>query len=224
MPFFASFVVTNLSLAGRKETNGNNQRSTFRVLSDGFSIFVAMGTLTAFNLEHVTAILSRTPASLDALLRGLPDFWTHNNEGKGTWTAFDIVGHLIFADRTDWMPRLRRILNDGESVPFDPFDRLGQARESQGKTLDQLLTEFVEVRDGCIKELQTLNLKSPDFERRGKHPALGTVSVSELLATWAVHDLNHLHQLSRVMARQYQDTVGPFKAYLGVLHCDAHGA
>jgi DinB family protein len=134
------------------------------------------------------------------------------------------VGHLIFADRTDWMPRLRRILNDGESVPFDPFDRVGQVRESQGKTLDQLLIEFTEVRDGCIKELQSLNLQSPDFERRGKHPALGTVSASELLATWAVHDLNHLHQLSRVMARQYQDAVGPFKAYLGVLHCDGHGA
>ena len=178
----------------------------------------------ALHLEHITAVLARTPASLDALLRGLPEFWTHRNEGGDTWTAFDIVGHLIFADRTDWMPRLRRILKDGEAVPFDPFDRFGQTRESQGKTLDQLLIEFAKVRHECLMELQALNLQRLDLERRGKHPALGAVSASELLATWAVHDLNHIHQLSRVMAYQYQHEVGPFKAYLGVLHCDGHGA
>ena len=188
------------------------------------SIFRAMDTVTACNLEYVTAVLGRTPASLEALLRGLPEFWTHRNEGNDTWTAFDIVGHLIFADRTDWMPRLRRILNDGESVPFDPFDRLGQVRESYGKTLEQLLTEFGALRDACLKQLRGLNLQPRDLERRGRHPALGRVSASELLATWAVHDLNHIHQLSRVMAHQYQDAVGPFKAYLGVLHCEAHGA
>lgn len=183
-----------------------------------------MGTLAAFNLEYVIAVLSRTPASLSALLRGLPEFWTRSNEGGDTWSAFDIVGHLIFADRTDWMPRLGRILTDGESVPFDPFDRLGQVRESQGKTLDQLLTEFAAVREKCLKELQGLNLQTTDLERRGRHPALGAVSAAELLATWAVHDLNHIHQLSRVMAHQYEHAVGPFKAYLGVLHCSAHGA
>jgi hypothetical protein len=183
-----------------------------------------MATVTAFNLEYVTAVLARTPASLDALLRGLPEFWTHRNEGNDTWSAFDIVGHLIFADRTDWMPRLRRILTDGESVPFDPFDRLGQVRESRGKTLDQLLAQFAEIRQECLKELESLNLQSEDLHRSGRHPALGVVAASELLATWAVHDLNHLHQLSRVMAHQCQDAVGPFKAYLGVLHCDAHGA
>ena len=183
-----------------------------------------MPTPTAFKLEYVTAVLSRTPASLDALLRGLPEFWTHHNEGGHTWSAFDIVGHLIFADRTDWMPRLRRIFEYGESVPFDPFDRLGQVQESQGKALDQLLTEFAKGRDVCLRELQGLNLQPTDLERRGKHPALGSVSASQLLRTWAVHDLNHLHQLSRVMAHQYEDQVGPFKAYLGVLHCDAHGA
>ena len=183
-----------------------------------------MDTSPSFDLGYISAVLSRTPASLDALLRGLPEFWTHRNEGGDTWTAFDIVGHLIFADRTDWMPRLRRILNDGEAVPFDPFDRMGQVRESRGKTLDQLLTEFSRVRRECLNELQSLNLQPRDLERRGRHPALGLVSASELLATWAVHDLNHLHQLSRVMAHQYQGAVGPFKAYLGVLHCHAHGA
>lgn len=183
-----------------------------------------MATLSAFNLDYVTAVLARTPSSLDALLRGLPEFWTRRNEGGDTWTAFDIVGHLIFADRTDWMPRLRRILKDGEHVAFDPFDRLGQVRESQGKTLDQLLTEFAEVREQCLTELKGLNLQATDLDRRGRHPALGAVTASELLATWAVHDLNHIHQLSRVMAHQYEHAVGPFKAYLGVLHCDAHGA
>lgn len=183
-----------------------------------------MDTSASFDLEYITAVLRRTPASLDALLRGLPEFWTHGNEGEGTWTAFDIVGHLIFADRTDWMPRLRRILSDGESIPFDPFDRQGQVRESHGKTLDRLLTELAEVRGKCLEELRALNLQPRDLEHRGRHPALGAVSASELLATWAVHDLNHLHQLSRVMAHQYQGEVGAFKAYLGVLHCDAHGA
>jgi len=183
-----------------------------------------MDTASSSDLQYITAVLARTPASLDALLRGLPEFWTHRNEGEGTWNAFDIVGHLIFADRTDWMPRIRRILNEGGSVPFDPFDRMGQVRESQGKTLDQLLTEFAEVRKECLGELKALNLQTTDLERRGRHPALGAVSASELLATWAVHDLNHLHQLARVMAHQYQGEVGAFKAYLGVLHCDAHGA
>lgn len=195
-----------------------------RVLSDVCSIFVVMATVTAFHLENITAVLARTPPCLDALLRGLPEFWTHRNEGNNTWNAFDIVGHLIFADRTDWMPRLRRILKDSESIPFDPFDRQGQVRESQGKTLDQLLAEFAEVRGRCINDLRALDLQPADLERRGKHPALGPVSAAQLLSTWAVHDLNHLHQLSRVMAHQYQDEVGPFKAYLGVLHCDAHGA
>jgi len=169
-----------------------------------------MATVPALHLEYITAVLARTPASLDALLRGLPEFWTHRNEGGETWTAFDIVGHLIFADRTDWMPRLRRILNDGEAVPFDPFDRFGQIRESQGKTLAQLLTEFAKVRHECLMELQALNLQAQDLDRRGKHPALGALSASELLAMWAVHDLNHIHQLSRVMAYQYQNEVGPF--------------
>ena len=183
-----------------------------------------MQTAKAFDLDRTLCILTRTPASLDALLRGLPDFWVHQNEGKDTWTAFGIVGHLIFADRTDWMPRLRRILEHGEQVAFDSFDRLGQVGASRGKTLDQLLSEFAQVRSECLAELRKLNLVPQDLENCGKHPALGRVSASELLATWAVHDLNHLHQLSRVMAHQYRDSTGPFHAYLGVLHCNGHGA
>ena len=183
-----------------------------------------MQTAEAFDLERTVSILTRTPASVDALLRGLPDFWVHQNEGKDTWTPFGIIGHLIFADRTDWMPRLARILEHGEQIPFEPFDRLGQVKASHGKTLDQLLSEFAQVRSECLVDLRKLDLQPQDLEKRGKHPALGTVTASELLATWAVHDLNHLHQLSRVMAHQYRNSTGPFQAYLGVLHCQGHGA
>ena len=188
------------------------------------SIFQRMQTAEAFALDRTLSILTRTPASVDALLRGLPDFWVQQNEGNDTWTPFGIVGHLIFADRTDWMPRLLRILEHGEQVAFDPFDRFGQVQASQGKTLDQLLSEFAAVRSECLVQLRELDLRPRDLERRGRHPALGTVKASELLATWAVHDLNHLHQLSRVMAHQYRDCTGPFQAYLGVLHCNGHGA
>lgn len=181
-----------------------------------------MKTSTAFSFPETIAVLSRTPATLDALLRGLPDVWTNRNEGSETWTAFDIVGHLLFADRTDWLPRTRVILETGETRAFDPFDRVGQVRESQGKSLEQLLDEFTRVRDESLTALRAFNLQPRDFDRRGRHPALGTVTLSELLATWAVHDLTHLHQLTRVMAHQYRDAVGPFGAYLGVLHCGGH--
>jgi DinB superfamily len=134
------------------------------------------------------------------------------------------VGHLIAGERNDWMPRARVILEKGEARPFDPFDRFAQARESQGKSLDQLLDEFARLRRENLAALQALNLQKEDFTRRGTHPALGPVTLEELLATWAVHDLTHLHQLSRVMAHQYRETVGPWSAYLGVLHCAGHSA
>jgi len=169
-------------------------------------------------------LLTRTPATLNALLRGLPEIWTHSNEGKDTWSAFDIVGHLNSAERHDWMPRVRRILESGGARPFDPFDRFAQKRESEGKTLEQLLDDFSRLRSESLGALQALNLQSADFARRGIHPSFGTVTLSELLATWAVHDLTHLHQLSRVMAHQYQEAVGPWSAFLGVLKCSGHSA
>jgi len=187
-----------------------------------------METLTEFNLAEAIAILTRTPATLNALLRGLPDVWTLRNEGRNeaedTWSAFDIVGHLIAGERTDWMPRARIILEKGEARPFDPFDRFAQAKESQGKSLEQLLDEFARLRSENVAALQALNLQPEDLARRGRHPVLGVVTLSQLLATWAVHDLTHLHQLSRVMAHQYRDAVGPWSAYLGVLHCAGHSA
>jgi len=183
-----------------------------------------MASLTEFSLAEVIAILSRTPASVDALLRGLPDTWVRGNEGKDTWSAFDIVGHLVFAERTDWMPRLRTVLENGEARPFDPFDRFAQLKENQNKSLEQLLDAFVRLRSENLAALEALNLQHEDLTRRGRHPALGVVTLSELLATWAVHDLNHVHQLSRVMAHQYRETVGPWSAYLGVLQCTGHSA
>jgi DinB superfamily len=183
-----------------------------------------MTSPTNFNPTEAIALLSRTPATLDALLRGMPDIWAHSNEGQDTWSAFDIVGHLLAGERTDWMPRLRIILENGETRQFDPFDRFAQSRESQGKSLEQLLDEFTHLRNESLTSLQALNLQRQDFSRRGRHPALGTVTLSQLLATWAVHDLTHLHQLSRVMAYQYRDAVGPWSAYLGVLQCNGHSA
>jgi hypothetical protein len=183
-----------------------------------------MSSSTEFSLAEAVAVLTRTPAALDALLRGLPNSWVYCNEGKDTWSAFDIVGHLIVGERTDWMPRARIILDHGEARPFDPFDRFAQERESQGKSLEQLLDEFARLRKENLAALRELNLQSEDLTRRGRHPALGSVTLSELLATWAVHDLTHLHQLSRVMADQYRDVVGPWKAYLGVLQCNGHSA
>jgi len=183
-----------------------------------------MAGLSRFNLADIIAVLTHTPATLDALLHGLPDTWVRGNEGKDTWSAFDIVGHLIYGERTDWMPRVRIILQNGEARPFDPFDRFAQFKESEGKSLEELLDDFARLRRENLAALQALNLQPTDFTRRGKHPALGVVTLSELLATWAVHDLTHVHQLSRVMAHQYRDAVGPWSAYLGVLQCDGHSA
>lgn len=175
-------------------------------------------------LPLTLTLLSRTPATLNALLRDLPQEWTHRNEGEGTWTAFDVVGHLIHGERTDWMPRAKRILEFGETRVFEPFDRLAQQRESQGKSMPQLLDEFARLRADNLRELKALNLQPKDLERRGKHPALGVVTLDELLATWAVHDMTHLHQISRLMAHQYREATGPWSKYLGVLQCAGHGS
>lgn len=176
------------------------------------------------NLDHTIAFLTRTPAALDALLRDLPEAWTFQNEGEGTWSAFDVVGHLIHAERTDWIPRARIILQFGETRTFEPFDRRAQERESQGKSLGQLLDEFDHFRSEKLDELRALNLRPQDLERRGRHPALGVVTLSELLAAWVAHDLTHLHQISRIMAYQYRAAVGPWSAYLGVLLCAGHSS
>jgi DinB superfamily len=177
-----------------------------------------------FSLPNTIALLARTPAALDALLCDLPEAWTLANEGGKSWSAFDVVGHLIYADREDWMPRARTILQHGEAQAFAPFDRQGHVRESQGKSLEQLLDEFAKLRAEKLSELSGLNLQPEDLERRGRHPALGVVTLSELLATWAVHDMTHVHQISRILAQQYRKATGPFSAYLGVLQCAGHSS
>lgn len=176
------------------------------------------------NLEHTIALLTRTPATLNALLRDLPEAWTHSNEGETTWSPFDIVGHLIHGEHTDWMPRVKTILRLGESKAFEPFDREAFKRESKNKSLPELLDEFAQARSKSLDELCSFNLQPKDLDRRGKHPALGVVTLSQLLATWAAHDLTHLHQISRVMAHQYRDSVGPWSKFLGVLECTGHSA
>ena len=176
------------------------------------------------DLEQTVALLSRTPAALDALLRDLPGPWTLTNEGEGTWSPFDVVAHLIHAEREDWIPRAKVILQFGESQPFPPFDREGNFGESRGKSLDELLDEFARARAESLIELSAFNLGPEDMEKQGRHPALGTVTLSNLLATWAAHDLTHLHQIARVMACQYREAVGPWSAFLGVMQCAGHSA
>ena len=187
-------------------------------------IYLDMANLTEFRLAESIAVLTRTPATLNAMLRGMPEIWVRRNEGKDTWNALDIVGHLIVGERTDWLPRVRIIMENGEARPFDAFDRFAQSKETQDKwvEIDQLLGDFACLRTENLTALRALNLQPEDLARRGRHPALGVVTLSELLATWAVHDLTHLHQLSRVMAHQYRDAVGPWIAYLGVLQCAGH--
>jgi DinB superfamily len=176
------------------------------------------------NLENTISLLTRTPAALSALLGDLPETWTKRNEGDNTWSAFDVVGHLIHGERADWMPRAKIVLQFGETQVFEPFDRWGHVRESEGKSLGQLLDEFARLRSENLVELRGLHLQPEDFERRGRHPALGVVTLSELLATWAAHDLTHLHQISRIMAHQYRQAVGPWSRFLGVLQCAGHSS
>lgn len=177
----------------------------------------------AYNPADTIALLERTPAALNALLRDLPESWTNRNEGQGTFTVSDVIGHLIHADKADWLPRAHRILEHGESKAFDVFDRWGHLNECRGKSLPQLLDEFAHIRSVCLDELRALNLQPVQFELNGSHPSLGPVKLSELLATWAAHDLTHLHQISRILAGRYREEVGPFAAFLGVLECNGHG-
>ena len=170
-----------------------------------------------FDLINGVAILERTPATFRALLAGLPDAWVRSTEGPDTFSPFDNVGHLIHGERTDWIPRARIILAQGADRRFEPYDRFAQFRESEGRTLDDLLSEFAELRARNIAALQAMNLTDRELALEGEHPALGVVTLRQLLATWVAHDLGHIAQTARVMAKQYRDAVGPWRAYLPVL-------
>lgn len=168
------------------------------------------------HMQDALAILERTPSAINALLNGLPDTWTRATEGEGTWSPYDVIGHLIHGERDDWMKRARHILS-GDTRPFTPFDRTAQFTESAGKSLDELLATFAELRSRNVAELLAMNLDESDLERTGRHPEFGDVTLRQLLATWVVHDLDHVAQISRTMAKVYTEAVGPWQAYLSIL-------
>ncbi|HEY0098702.1 MAG TPA: DinB family protein [Pyrinomonadaceae bacterium] len=170
-----------------------------------------------FQLDHATEILRRTPATLNSLLRRLPQKWSLANEGVDTWTPFDVVGHLVHGEETDWIPRARLILEYGESRPFEPFNRYAMFEKSRGKSLSDLLDRFEQLRGESLQELEAMNLKPEMLGKRGMHPELGVVTLSQLLSTWVVHDLGHIDQIVRVMAKQYSEAVGAWQTYLPVL-------
>lgn len=170
-----------------------------------------------FTLHHSLEILERTPDVLHAMLHELSADWTMPNEGPDTWSAYDIVGHLIHGEKTDWIPRMEIILSGKPDRTFEPFDRFAQFENSKGKSLAQLLEEFKTLRHQNIAKLRATNLANNNLTLTGTHPAFGEVTLSQLLATWTVHDLNHIAQIARVMAKQYKTEVGPWEAYLGVL-------
>ena len=170
------------------------------------------------NLLHATEILSRTPAVLNSLLSNLSTEWIMANEGDETWSPFDVLGHLIHGERTDWIPRIKLILQSGESEPFETFDRFAQFEESKGKSSAELLKTFAELRTQSLTILASLNITTEDLEKLGMHPQLGIVRLEQLHATWVAHDLSHLTQITRTMAKQYGEAVGPWEAYLSVLN------
>lgn len=170
-----------------------------------------------FDLPAGVAVLERTPHALRALLAGLPPAWTDATEGPETWSPYVIVGHLIHGERTDWVPRARLILAQGPQRRFAPYDRFAQFRESQGKSLADLLDEFARLRAENLVTLAGWRLTDAELALAGEHPEFGAVTLRQLLATWVAHDLGHVAQTTRVMAKQYRDAVGPWRAYLSVM-------
>jgi hypothetical protein len=170
-----------------------------------------------FRLDQAKEVLKRTPATLNTLLRDLPPEWAASNEGTDSWSPFDVVGHLIHGEEVDWIPRAKLILEHGEGRPFEPFDRFAMVEASRGKSLGELLDTFERLRGESMRELEGMNLTTELLGRRGMHPELGLVTLSQLLSTWVVHDLGHVGQVVRVMAKQYSEAVGAWRAYLPIL-------
>lgn len=170
-----------------------------------------------FRFDEALPVLRRTPGVLRTLLLELPPAWTDAMEGPGTWSPFDIVGHLIHGERTDWMPRIEHILRHGDTVPFPVFDREAMFSASRGLSIGELVDTFDRLRAESLARLSALELTDADLARRGRHPEFGVVTMGQHLATWVAHDLGHIGQVVRVMARQYSDAVGPWRAYLSIL-------
>ena len=171
-----------------------------------------------FDLTKAIQILEKTPKVLNSLLPGISDEWVKTNEGPDTWSPYDVVGHLIHGEKTDWMPRAQVILGPGVNKNFQPFDRFAQMQERGGKTIAHLLQEFELLREMNLQLLREMNLSESDLLKEGVHPAFGPVTLKELLATWVAHDLNHIAQICRTMAKQYKAEVGPWVAYLRILN------
>jgi len=182
----------------------------------GVRTLVCQMKQSEFNLDEAVAILERTPATLRAMLAGLPETWTQATEGEGTWSPYDVIGHLIHGEHTDWIPRAQHILA-GDPRPFVPFNRTAQFSESRRQTLPELLEAFAHLRKENVATLRGMNLTDSDFDRRGLHPELGEVTLRQLLATWVVHDLDHVGQIARTMAKAYANATGPWVEYLSIL-------
>ena len=170
-----------------------------------------------FEFEEALAVLQRTPSVLRALLLDLPEPWIQANEGPDTWSPFDVVGHLIHGERTDWMPRVEHILQHGDTVTLPVFDREAMFAASKDKSLDELLDTFAELRVESLARLAVLGLTSADLDRHGRHPEFGLITMRQHLSTWVAHDLGHVSQVVRAMARRYTKAVGPWRAYLSIL-------
>jgi hypothetical protein len=170
-----------------------------------------------YSIEKALPVLQNTPLVLAAITRGLPDEWLFVNEGGETWSVFDVLGHLVHGEKTNWIQRLDYIL-DGQRRPFGTFDRFAQFEESKGKTVGQLLEEFKHLREQNIALLRSRDITAAAYGLTGVHPAFGEVKVSELLATWVAHDLDHIAQIARVMAKQYKEAIGPWVAYLKIVN------
>lgn len=170
-----------------------------------------------FHLSDCIKILSRTPKILSTLLIDLPDGWTSTNEGPDTWSPYDIIGHLIHGEQTDWIPRAKIILGNAANKTFEPFDRFAQFENSKGKTLIQLLDTFHSMRQANLEALNQMEINDEKLGRTGIHPALGEVTLQQLLATWTIHDLSHINQMTRVMAKQYKSEVGPWREYISII-------
>jgi hypothetical protein len=173
--------------------------------------------MIAYNLTESIEILSRTPLVLESLLQNLPTLWVMNNEGKDTFSPFDVVGHLIHGEKTDWVARMEIILSDKVDKTFQPYDRFAQFRDSEDKTLNQLLAEFKTLRMNNLEILRSKKLRDNDLLKTGIHPSFGPVTLQQLLSTWTVHDLSHIAQITRVMCKQYKEEVGPWINYLPIL-------
>lgn len=171
-----------------------------------------------FSLDKSYEILERTPSVLRTLLTGLSDDWIMNNEGPETFSPYDVIGHLIHGEKTDWRDRTIMILEHGTAKSFVPFDRFAQFEASKGKSLTTLLDEFEKIRATNLAWLKSLNLTEEDFDKMGSHPSLGQVTLHQLLSTWVIHDLTHIAQVTRVMAKQYKDEIGPWLEFFRIMN------